>query len=119
MDDTVEILANYPDLDGILLGPTTGEGKRGPATTTSDAKLALMNNLLSSWTGRNSFSKIVYIRDSGTDIECLTEYGTVGIAISADTNSSLIETSNRGELMSNILALTQRCESLQSTRLKI
>jgi hypothetical protein len=39
--------------------------------------------------------KVVYIGDSGTDIECLTENGTVGIAMSADTNSSLIETLNR------------------------
>src|ERR1700722_8036889 len=36
-----------------------------------------------------------YIGDSGTDIQCLTENGTVGIVMRADTNSSLIETLNR------------------------
>jgi hypothetical protein len=40
-------------------------------------------------------SRVVYIGDSATDIECLTEGGTTGIAMTEDSNSSLMETLRR------------------------
>jgi 2-hydroxy-3-keto-5-methylthiopentenyl-1-phosphate phosphatase len=89
----VEVLANHPDENGVLLGPEIGEGEHGSVMATSDAKLASMNALLRSW--RNASGKpvsevVYYIGDSGTDIECLTEGGTTGIVIAEDRNSTLM-----------------------------
>jgi len=61
--------------------------------TTSDSKLFSMRGVLKSWKveqGRDG-SKVVYFGDSGTDIECLTEDGVIGIVISEDGKSSLME----------------------------
>lgn len=85
----VEILANYPNEEGMLLGP------KGPVLATSDAKLVSMNDLLQFWksesTNIGSFAKVVYLGDSGTDIECLTADGVVGIVVSEDGEGSLME----------------------------
>lgn len=91
----VEVLANQANENGILLGPETGEGDSVMAT--SDAKLASMKSLLESWSSEpgEEFSKVIYIGDSCTDIECLTEEGTTGIVMAEDRNSSLVETLNR------------------------
>lgn len=91
----VEVLANHPDENGILLGPAAGEGRSVMAT--SDAKLASMKAILNSWrsTPGGPFSNVVYIGDSGTDIECLTEEGLTGIVITKDGNSSLMGTLER------------------------
>lgn len=93
----VQILANTSDENGILIGPESREGENTPVMTTSDAKLAAMKNLLWSWKeGQGTaLSKVIYIGDSGTDIECLTEEGTTGIVMAQDRNSSLIETIKR------------------------
>ncbi|KAE9381365.1 hypothetical protein N431DRAFT_424928 [Stipitochalara longipes BDJ] len=88
----VDVLANQAGDDGIIQGPETRE-----VMTTSDAKLAAMKAMLNTWRSRarGQFSKIIYLGDSGTDIECLTEEGTTGVVIAADRKSSLIETLNR------------------------
>ncbi len=90
----VEVLANQSNEDGTLLGPATREGDSVMAT--SDAKLATMKDLLKSWRSElgEEFSKVIYVGDSCTDIECLTEEGTTGIVIAEGRNSSLMETLN-------------------------
>jgi thiamine phosphate phosphatase / amino-HMP aminohydrolase len=92
---TVQLLANQPDENGILLGPECRDGRSVMAT--SDAKLASANSLLKLWRSEKGgdFSNVVYIGDSGTDIECLTEEGTTGIVIAEDRNSSLMGILNR------------------------
>jgi 2-hydroxy-3-keto-5-methylthiopentenyl-1-phosphate phosphatase len=90
--EDVEILANSPDENGVLFGPESNS--RG-LVATSDAKLASMKALLRSWRDRVSSSSIVYIGDSGTDIECLMEAGVEGVIMSEDEKSSLIETMKR------------------------
>jgi 2-hydroxy-3-keto-5-methylthiopentenyl-1-phosphate phosphatase len=94
---TVEVLANHPDENGVLSGPKIGKGEYGLVMATSDAKLASMKSLLNSWRNgrRQQFLDVVYIGDSGTDIECLTEEGTTGIVMAEDGNSNLMETLQR------------------------
>ncbi|KAH7364276.1 hypothetical protein BKA65DRAFT_546165 [Rhexocercosporidium sp. MPI-PUGE-AT-0058] len=84
----VEVLANQPDEEGMLQGPNGG-----PVMATSDAKLAAMNGLLQKWKSESmtGFSKVIYIGDSGTDIECLTAEGVIGIAMSSDGTGTLID----------------------------
>jgi 2-hydroxy-3-keto-5-methylthiopentenyl-1-phosphate phosphatase len=91
----VGILANHPDENGILFGPETG--KCWSVMATSDAKLASMKDMVNSWTRKQGthFSQIVYIGDSGTDIECLTEERTNGIVMAENYNSSLMQTLTR------------------------
>jgi phosphoglycolate phosphatase-like HAD superfamily hydrolase len=90
----VQVLANEPDEKGVLVGPRCEAGK---AITTSDAKLASMKDLLQLWCDRTSLkaSRVVYIGDSGTDIECLMEPGVIGIVMSDDGQSSLMQTMHR------------------------
>ena len=45
--------------------------------------------------GGSKESEVIYIGDSGTDIECLLEDGIVGIVIVNDENSSLVQTMKR------------------------
>lgn len=92
----VKILANHPNEEGTLAGP------KGPVLATSDAKLASSKGLLQFWKngskklGRSA--KIVYVGDSGTDIECLTADGVVGIVVSEDGEGSLMEIFKRVEV---------------------
>lgn len=89
---SMAILANEPDEDGILRGPVVQTGvKAGPVMATSDRKLAVMKNLLSSW----SVEGDVYIGDSGTDVECLMAENMTGIVIAREGKSSLMETLQR------------------------
>jgi len=92
---TVEILANSSDKNGILFGPETRKDRSVMAT--SDAKLASMKHMVDSWTSKpgKQFSQSVYVGDSGTDIECLTEGGTIGIVMAEDYGSSLMQTLSR------------------------
>jgi thiamine phosphate phosphatase / amino-HMP aminohydrolase len=91
---TGEFLANHLDESGILLGPAIRENRTAMAT--SDAKLASMKAMLRSWESQGrDFPKVFYIGDSGTDIECLTEEGTIGIVIAEDRSSVLMETLDR------------------------
>lgn len=93
----VEILANGTDESGLLTGPISGTGGCGPVMSTSDAKLAAMKDLLVSWREAEGtfLSKVIYIGDSGTDIECLTKEGTTGIVMAEGGNSSLMDTMSR------------------------
>ncbi|KAJ5032450.1 uncharacterized protein L3040_009054 [Drepanopeziza brunnea f. sp. 'multigermtubi'] len=90
----VQVQANWPGNSGELRGP---HGRALIAT--SDAKLGTTRELLKFWDADNEYrdrtSKFVYIGDSGTDIECLTADGAVGIVMSADGEGGLIETLKR------------------------
>jgi 2-hydroxy-3-keto-5-methylthiopentenyl-1-phosphate phosphatase len=90
----VDLRANEPDENGILKGPMLQDGNDGELMTTSDAKLSAMKELLTSLGGSKA-NEVVYIGDSGTDIECLLEDGVTGIIISDDGNSSLLQTMKR------------------------
>lgn len=91
------------------------------AVTTSDAKLASMRSLLGSWRGApgEEFSKVIYVGDSCTDIECLTEDGTTGIVIAEERNNRLVETLNRVGVDVKHVGATEMDKSLQSTGLEI
>ena len=91
----VEIRANHPDENGILFGPETKKGR--PVMATSDAKLASMKHMEDSWTSKTGahFTQSVYLGDSGTDVECLTEKGTIGVVIAENQDSSLMQILNR------------------------
>jgi len=93
----VKVLANQPDEMGVLKGPEIEKGEVKSAIATSDSKLFSMKHLFRSWKlgHEKELSKVVYFGDSGTDIECLTEDGVIGIVISEDEKSSLMETLNR------------------------
>lgn len=92
--EETDVLANESGEDGVLVGPKSES--RG-VIATSDAKLASMKDILKSWNSRVSMetSRPIYIGDSGTDIECLMEPGVIGIVISDDGHSSLMQTLQR------------------------
>ena len=89
-----EVLANQPDVTGVLCGPKTRNGSCGKVMATSDAKLSSMT-LLSQIMRSRRAPKVVYIGDSGTDIECLMEDGGVGILISEDGKNCMKECMKR------------------------
>jgi 2-hydroxy-3-keto-5-methylthiopentenyl-1-phosphate phosphatase len=89
-----EVLANQLDERGFLIGPKTQDGSFGQGLATSDAKLAAMERLSHSLSGSLS-SKVVYIGDSGTDVECLMEHGVGGVIISEDGKGSLMQSMKR------------------------
>ncbi|KAH8602733.1 HAD-like domain-containing protein [Bisporella sp. PMI_857] len=80
------IVANYADEEGLLRGPGQGE-----VLATSDGKLAALKKM------RDEFGvkEIVYLGDSGTDLECLVAEGIVGVVVSTDKESSLLKTLRR------------------------
>jgi 2-hydroxy-3-keto-5-methylthiopentenyl-1-phosphate phosphatase len=93
--EDVMVLANQPDMDGVLRGPKSEDGEIGPIMVTSDAKLFALKSMLVPVGQNSGGDKVVYIGDSGTDIECLTAEDVTGIIISEDTNSSLLQTMKR------------------------
>jgi thiamine phosphate phosphatase / amino-HMP aminohydrolase len=95
---SVAILANQPNENGVLKGPW------GRVMTSSSAKLDAVQSLIG---GRDSKprSRVVYIGDSGTDIECLLADGVIGLIISEDGRSSLLRALRRSEM--NILHIGQ------------
>ncbi|RDL34644.1 uncharacterized protein BP5553_07772 [Venustampulla echinocandica] len=95
--DGVEILTNTPDERGVLQGPKIERSDlNGQVVATSDDKLAAMKALLQLWGENGSLGKCgldgiapVYVGDSGTDIECLTEDGIIGIIIRDDGHGNV------------------------------
>jgi thiamine phosphate phosphatase / amino-HMP aminohydrolase len=88
----IGIIANHSDENGVLLGPQTQDGGFGPIMVTSDAKLASMRGFLHRGGDKGrAFSRVIYIGDSGTDIECLMEDTIMGIMISEDGESQLVQ----------------------------
>ena len=110
----IEVIANHLDKNGVLLGPWSQQGGFGPIMVTSDAKLVSMRVLLHSFRGRGkgrAFSRVIYIGDSGTDIECLVEDNIMGIIISEDGESHLVQILKR--LGVELLHISQ-CQASQS-----
>ncbi len=107
----VKILANHPNEHGTLMGP------KGPVLATSDAKLASLKDLLESWKNEwkrfEGFATVVYVGDSGTDIECLTTDGVVGIIVSEDGESGLMEIFKR--VNANIFHISEYEEKRSSS----
>jgi thiamine phosphate phosphatase / amino-HMP aminohydrolase len=92
-ESKILILANQPDENGVLKGPEI-KGAAGKVMSTSDAKVASVQELVGPWDGRLQ-GKVVYIGDSGTDIECLLRDGIIGIIMSEDGRSDLMRTMSR------------------------
>ncbi|KAL2064745.1 hypothetical protein VTL71DRAFT_3883 [Oculimacula yallundae] len=87
----VDVLANHPNEEGILLGPGGG-----PVMATSDAKLAAMEEMLRKWKEEGvKVDRVVYFGDSGTDLECLTKEGVIGVIISGDGGGRLMDSLKR------------------------
>ncbi|KIN04090.1 hypothetical protein OIDMADRAFT_118157 [Oidiodendron maius Zn] len=84
----VPVMANQPNKDGIMKGPL------GITMTTSDAKLDAALSLVGTRDDRPKGS-VVYIGDSGTDIECLLADGIAGVIISGDGQSSILRMMRR------------------------
>jgi len=98
--DGIDVVANVPNAAGVLRGFDISD-KSHPmeVIATSDGKLAAMKGLLEYWHETGALADDcpypVYIGDSGTDIECLTEEGIVGVMVSGNGESSLMETLKR------------------------
>jgi 2-hydroxy-3-keto-5-methylthiopentenyl-1-phosphate phosphatase len=104
----MEVIANHPDENGVLLGPRSQSGGFESIIITSDAKLASMRSLLHSFRRGEKWrtlSRIFYIGDSGTDIECMMEDSVIGIVISEDGEGHLIQILKR--LGVNLLHISQ------------
>ncbi|KAE8452099.1 hypothetical protein EG329_001566 [Mollisiaceae sp. DMI_Dod_QoI] len=91
----LSVLANRSTREGSIIGPELNDDRLCRVLATSDAKLLSMKRLLHHWTGasenENGFSRLIYIGDSGTDIECLTAEGVMGIVVSEDGESDLMK----------------------------
>jgi 2-hydroxy-3-keto-5-methylthiopentenyl-1-phosphate phosphatase len=71
----VSIVGNQIDKGGVIKGPLKSDGKPGKLLTASDSKLAALRGLMRGKEQR----QVVYIGDSGADIECLVMDGAIGI----------------------------------------
>jgi thiamine phosphate phosphatase / amino-HMP aminohydrolase len=96
----INVVANVPNAASVLEGfNISDKGHPREVIATSDGKLAAMKELLGYWREKGELAEealpAVYIGDSGTDIECLMEDGVIGIVISEDGESSLMETLKR------------------------
>ena len=94
--ENVRVLANSPDERGILRGPEGERGGEGEVMVTSDAKLEAVMRLLREWDAGyridyEEINAVYYIGDSGTDLECLIEDQTIGVAMAKEGKSSLMD----------------------------
>jgi 2-hydroxy-3-keto-5-methylthiopentenyl-1-phosphate phosphatase len=95
----VPILANSPDINGILKGPSfvdVDSTSERAVMATSDEKLNALKYLLNNWKILSS-QTVFYFGDSGTDIECLNHNDTTGVVLSEDGESSLMRTLSKIE----------------------
>lgn len=88
------ILANAPDQEGILRGPMMADDENKAVLAASDAKLKTMKDVMRSRLVDGD-TEVIYIGDSTTDIECLTEAGVTGIIMADDEESTLCKTFGR------------------------
>ncbi|TVY37391.1 hypothetical protein LSUB1_G003435 [Lachnellula subtilissima] len=97
----MDVVANVSNAAGVLEGfDVYGEGRPKEVIATSDGKLAAMKELLGYWWKQGELNgeeapHPIYVGDSGTDLECLMEDGVIGIVITGDGKSALMETFNR------------------------
>jgi len=85
---SISITANQPNKDGILKGPW------GVVMTNSDQKMAAVMDLMTTREGP-FHGRLVYIGDSGTDIECLLAGDVIGVIMSEDAQGSLVRKMRR------------------------
>jgi len=90
----VKITANSIDEEGLIRGPDVCKGE---VMATSDGKLEELKKMIRRLKGSRE-GKVVYVGDSGTDLECLIEEGIVGVVMSGDGEGSLMETLRRVEV---------------------
>jgi len=86
--EEVQVIANSVDEEGIIRGPNVIQEE---VMATCDGKLKGLRELVKSL-GGNGMEKVIYVGDSGTDLECLVEDGIVGVVMSTDGESSLMKT---------------------------
>jgi hypothetical protein len=80
--------------DGTVVGPGLNENREIMAT--SDDKLILMNKIRRKWQAQGeNIVDVVYVGDSGTDIECLTDKNVTGVIMTPDGKGSLMDTMSR------------------------
>lgn len=96
----IDVVANIVGADGGLSGyDVWGGGRSRDVIVTSDGKLRAVKELVAYWWKKGVLAEdsgdVVYVGDSGTDIECLVKEGVVGIVMSEDGESSLQETLRR------------------------
>ncbi|TVY43488.1 hypothetical protein LOCC1_G003791 [Lachnellula occidentalis] len=96
----IDVVANVPNAAGVLEGfDIYGEGRPKEVIATSDGKLAAMKELLGYWRKQGKLNgeapQPIYAGDSGTDLECLMEDGVIGIVMTEDGQSALMETLTR------------------------
>jgi 2-hydroxy-3-keto-5-methylthiopentenyl-1-phosphate phosphatase len=88
-----KIVSNYQKdpvgKDGTIVGPYLNEKE---IMATSDDKLRVMNKMRLRW---QAIDDVVYVGDSGTDIECLTDRNVTGVIMTPDGKGSLMETMSR------------------------
>ena len=84
--ELVKILASGSEVDGVLRGP---EEMGGELMADSEGKRRALGWLLGEW-GMDGDEKgrVVYVGDSGTDLECLTKDGVVGIVMFGEGEDS-------------------------------
>lgn len=103
----ISILANQPDEHGVLKGPN------GTVMATSDAKLEAALSLTGPGYGKVAKNRAIYVGDSGTDIECLLADGVIGIIISDDERSKILQMMVRIKI--NVLHIGQYVEEAHRT----
>ncbi|KUJ22385.1 uncharacterized protein LY89DRAFT_680520 [Mollisia scopiformis] len=89
----VSILANSILSGGFIVGLEIEERASRPVMATSGAKFSATKRLLYTWgiSSEQEQQTLLYIGDSGTDIECLTANGVTGVVMSDDGQSDLMK----------------------------
>ena len=109
--EEIEVVANYVDEDGKIRGPGGGD-----VMATSDGKLEALKGMMKELE-MNGMEKVVYVGDSGTDLECLVEDGVIGVVMSEDGESGLLKTLGRiGFKVSHIGDYDEGLDGLYWTR---
>jgi hydroxymethylpyrimidine pyrophosphatase-like HAD family hydrolase len=80
--------------NGVVVGPQLDDSRAIMAT--SDGKWSAMNKIRQRWQDqRDGMMELVYVGDSGTDIECLTDSTVIGMIMTPDGSGSLMDTMDR------------------------
>ncbi|EPE29581.1 putative hydrolase [Glarea lozoyensis ATCC 20868] len=80
--------------NGVVIGPKLDDSRNIMAT--SDGKWNAMNKIRQKWQDQgDAIMELIYVGDSGTDIECLTDSSVIGVIMTPDGGGSLMDTMNR------------------------
>ena len=89
--EEVELMANSIDQEGVIRGPHVTK----EVMATCDGKLRGLREMVKRLGGANGNEKVIYVGDSGTDLECLVEKGVVGVVMTGDGEGGLMKTLRR------------------------